>query len=71
MKERLGFRDYGRFTGLWDSLLPKEDTIELTEIEPGVFRKPEPHEDIHHPDYFDALKERNECQRLASSPKRN
>jgi hypothetical protein len=34
-----------------------EDTIDLKEFN-GIYRKPEPHEDIHHPDYFDALKER-------------
>lgn len=33
------------------------ETIDLKEMEPGVFRKAQPHEDIRHPDYYEALKD--------------
>lgn len=32
------------------------ETIDLKEMEPGVFRKAQPYEDIRHPDYYEALK---------------
>lgn len=33
-----------------------EQTIDLVEFD-GVFRKPEPHENIHDPEYYEAIRE--------------